>query len=187
MIVLVAVALANADGRAGLFLSHLLNARDDRRMVVAAVFGGFIVNAAVAAAAGSAANRMIGQGVVALLVALALLSAAAALLWPGRPYVAADADRVRAVSGPALAVRLFARQFGDRSHLMIAALAATSGAGLWAAAGGLIGWVLAMLPFLAFGAELAARRSMRLLRVFAAAILTIWGARVGLGAFGLIG
>lgn len=185
MIALVAVALANADGRAGADLSHLLTVRDDRRVVVAAAFGGFIVNAAVAATAGAGANRLIGQGVVALFVALALLSAAAALLWPGRPD--ADADNMRAVSGPALAARLFARQFGDRSHFVIAALAATSGAGLWAAAGGLIGWALAMLPFLAFGAPLAARRSMRAVRLFAAAILAIWGLRAGLGAFGLIG
>ena len=185
MIALVAVALANVDGRAGLFLSRLLTLRDDRRSVVAATFGAFVVHALIAAAAGSAANRMVGQGVVALLVALALLSAAAALLWPGRPD--REAERLRAVPGPMLAARLFAAQLGDRSPLLIAALAATSGAGLWAAAGGLVGWVLAMLPFLAFGAELAARRPMRLLRLLAAAILAVWGVRAGLGAFGLIG
>lgn len=182
MIALVAVALANADGRAGLFLSALLAGRDDRRTVAAAVFGGFLVNALIAAAAGSAVNRMVGQGVVALLVALALLSAAAALLWPWRPD--RDAQRLRAVPGPLLAARLALAQFGDRSHVLIAALAATSGAGLWAAAGGLVGWLLAILPFLAFGAPLAARRPVRLL---AAAILALWGVRAGLGAFGLIG
>lgn len=185
MLALVAVALANADGRAGLFLSRLLDMRSDRRTVVAAAFGGFVANAAVAAAAGAAANRMMGQGIVALLVMLALLSAAAALLWPWRPD--RDADRARTLSGPALAGHLVIAQFGDRSHVLIAALAATSGAGLWAAAGGLIGWVLAMLPFLAFGAQLAARRAVRLLRLPAAAILALWGIRAGLGAFGLLG
>jgi putative Ca2+/H+ antiporter (TMEM165/GDT1 family) len=186
MIALVAVALANADGRAGLFLSRLLTLRGDRRTVLAAAFGGFVVNAVLAAAAGSAANRMIGQGVVALLVALALLSAAGALLWSRRPPEE-EAERARGAPGPLLALRLIVAQFGDRSHFLIAALAATSGAGHWAAAGGLIGWALAMLPFLAFGTELAARRSMRLSRLIAAAILALWGIRAGLGAFGLLG
>lgn len=185
MIALVAVALANADGRAGMFLSRLLTLRDDRWTVIAAVFGAFIVHAAIAAAAGAVANRMIGQGVVALFVAVALLSAAGALLWPARPDE--EAERLRDAPAPMLAARLFLSQFGDRSPLLIAALAATSGAGLWAAAGGLVGWVLAMLPFLAFGTEPAARPPVRLLRFVAAAILAIWGIRVGLAAFGLIG
>lgn len=182
MLALVAVALANADGRAGIFLSDLLNARADRRRVVPIVFGAFLLNALVAASFGVVANRLVGQGVVALLVATALLSAAVALLWRSRPL--ADA---RAITPPPalLAVRVLAAQFGDRSHFLIGALAATSGAGLWAAAGGTIGWVIAMLPFLAFGAEIAGRRGASLTRWGAAAILTLWGAKAAMGAFGL--
>ena len=82
---------------------------------------------------------------------------------------------------------MLASQFGDRSHFLIGALAATSGAGQWAAAGGLVGWTLAMLPVLAFGPALAERRAARNLRWAAAAILTVWGLRTALGAFGLIG
>jgi putative Ca2+/H+ antiporter (TMEM165/GDT1 family) len=82
---------------------------------------------------------------------------------------------------------MLASQFGDRSHFLIGALAATSGAGQWAAAGGLVGWTLAMLPFLAFGPALAERRAARLLRWASALILALWGIRTGMGAFGLIG
>ncbi|MGQ2929628.1 MAG: hypothetical protein ACT6Q3_04070, partial [Sphingopyxis sp.] len=64
MLALVAVALANADGRTGIFLSHLLAARDDRRLVFGIAVGAFVVNAVIAAVAGSIANRMIGQGIV---------------------------------------------------------------------------------------------------------------------------
>src|SRR3990167_6770121 len=81
MLALVAVLLANADGRSGIALSRLISARRDRRVTVAIAFGAFIVNAVIAAVAGAIANGMIGQGVAALLVALALLSAATALLW----------------------------------------------------------------------------------------------------------
>lgn len=185
MLALVAVLLANADGRTGVFLSRLLAVRADRRRVTLIAFGSFIVNAVVAAIAGSVANRMIGQGVVALLVAFALLAAAAALLWRGRPVAAAD--RAADASSASLMARMLLDQFGDRSHFLIGALAATSGAGYWAAAGGLIGWTLALLPFLAFGPALADRRAARLLCWGSAIILILWGARTAMAAFGLIG
>jgi len=184
MLALVAVLLANADGRSGIALSRLVNARSDRRATVVIAFGAFIVNAIVAAIAGSIANGLIGQGVAALFAALAMLSAAAALLWRMALLPDAGADDAPPTL---LAGRMLAAQFGDRSHFLIGALAATSGAGQWAAAGGLVGWTLAMLPFLAFGPELAEKRAARVLRWASAAILVLWGLRTGLGAFGLIG
>ena len=182
MLALVAVALANVDGRAGLFLSHLLTVRPGRRVTVVIVFGAFLIHALVAAFAGALANRMIGQGVAQLLVAAAMLSAAVALLWRAAPLADAGAEQASPVM---LAGRMLALQFGDRSHFLIGALAATSGAGLWAAAGGMIGWVLAMLPFLAFGAATAGRRGARFVRWGSAAILALWGVRTAMGAFGL--
>jgi len=184
MLALVAVLLANADGRSGIALSRVVSARSDRRVTVVIAFAAFIVNAVIAAVAGAIANGMIGQGVAALLVALAMLSAAAALLWRMKPAFDAGAQDASLVM---LAGRMLANQFGDRSHFLIGALAATSGAGQWAAAGGLVGWTLAMLPFLAFGPALAERRAARNLRWAAAAILILWGLRTALGAFGLIG
>ncbi len=132
MLALVAVLLANADGRSGIMLSRLVSARRDRRLTVGIAFSAFIVNAVIAAIAGAIANRMIGQGVAALLVALAMLSAAAALLWRVKLLPDPVADDA---SPPILAGRMLANQFGDRSHFLIGALAATSGAGQWAAAG----------------------------------------------------
>jgi putative Ca2+/H+ antiporter (TMEM165/GDT1 family) len=84
-----------------------------------------------------------------------------------------------------LAPRLFLAQLGDRSHFLIGALAATSGAGLWAAAGGLIGWTLSLVPFLAFGAALADQAAARIARLMSAAILTLWGLNAAMRAFGL--
>jgi len=183
MLALVAVALANADGRTGLLLSDLLAARNDRRRVVAIAFGAFIANALIAAIAGAALNRMVGQGIVALLLAFATLSAAAALLWRGR--LGPSADELAPTAPAVLLVRMLTLQFGNRSHFLIGALAATSGAGLWAAAGGLVGWILALLPFLAFGPALAAQRPVQALRYAGAAILALWGVRAGMTAFGL--
>lgn len=184
MFALVAVLLANADGRSGVALARLIAVRADRRVTAGIAFGAFLANALVAAVAGSVANRMIGPGVAALLVALALLSAAVALLWRSK---AEPTERLVDGSAAKLGVQMLANQFGDRSHFLIGALAATSGAGQWAAAGGLVGWTLAMLPFLAFGPALAEQRAARLLRWVAAAILVLWGISTALGAFGLIG
>ncbi len=185
MISLVAVALANADGRAGSLFARLLAARSDGRTVIAAAVGGFVVNAVIAAILGALANKMIGPGIAALLAAMALLSAAVGVLWRW-PRVR-DGELLADAPGASLALRLVIGQFGDRSHFLIGALAATSGAGLWAAAGGLIGWVIALVPFLAFGPALAERREVRLLRWAAALALAVWGLRVAIGAFGLIG
>lgn len=185
MLALVAVALANADGRTGIFLSDLLALRSDRRTVFGLAAGAFVANAVVAATAGAVANRMIGQGIVALFVAVAMLSAAGALLWRGR--IGPEAASLASASRPLLGVRLLLAQFGDRSHFLIMALAATSGAGHWAAAGGLAGWLLAMLPFLAFGAALAGQLPARIVRWAGAAVLVIWGLRSGMSAFGLLG
>ena len=185
MLALVAVLLANADGRAGLFLSRLLSVRADGRRVVVIAFAVFIANAAVAAIAGSIANQMIGQGVVALLVAFALLAAATGLLWRGRP--AMTNDGIAEASPAGVMLRMLLDQFGDRSHFLIGALAATSGAGQWAAAGGFIGWTIAMLPFLAFGPAPATWRAAPILRFGSAAILALWGIRTAMAAFGLIG
>jgi Ca2+/H+ antiporter, TMEM165/GDT1 family len=84
-------------------------------------------------------------------------------------------------------VRMLLSQFGDRSHFLIGALAATSGAGHWAAAGGLAGWILAMLPLLAFGPALADRRAAKVVRWAAAAVLIVWGLRSAMAAFGILG
>ncbi len=184
MFALVAVLLANADGRSGITLARLVATRPDRRITVGITFGAFLINALVAAVAGSVANRMIGPGIAALFVALALLSAAVAILWRMK---AEPTERLAAASAAEMAAQMLARQFGDRSHFLIGALAATSGAGQWAAAGGLVGWTLSMLPFLAFGPALAGQLAARLLRWAAAAILALWGIRTALAAFGLIG
>lgn len=185
MVAMVAVLLANADGRAGVFLSRLLAAREDQFVIIGVALGSFILNAVIAAIAGSVANQMIGQGVIGLLVGFALISAAVALLWRGRLMLADS--RVLDAPAPMLALRMLLAQFGDRSHFLIGALAATSGAGHWAAAGGLAGWALALLPFLAFGPVLAARRAARLICWGSAAILALWGTRSAMTAFGLLG
>ena len=53
------------------------------------------------------------------------------------------------------------------------------------AAGGLIGWTLSLVPFLAFGATLADQAAARIARLMSAAILALWGLNAAMRAFGL--
>lgn len=183
MVAMVAVLLANADGRSGRLLALLLADRTDTRRALTFFFGSFLVNAAFSALAGTIADRMIGQGVLTLFVAFALISAAIGLLWRGPLMLAVDPI---ADAGPMrLAATLFLSQFGDRSQFLIAALAATAGAGLWAAAGGFVGWAIALMPFVAFGPALADQRAARWTRWACAAVLAFWGLRSAMTAFGM--
>lgn len=177
MLALVAVLLANADGRAGLFLAGLIESDRRGALILVAIF---LFHAFLAALAGAIAHQMIGPGIAALMAGGAMLGAAASLLGAKRLASPAPAEtRLR------FAARLFFSQLGHRSHVLIAALAATSGAGIWAGAGGLIGWGAALLPFLAFGPSLAGTSGARLARHSGAGLLTLWGLWWILKAFGL--
>lgn len=183
MVSVVAVLLANADGRSGQLLSDLLNQRPDRARVLMIFFGTFVANAIVSATGGAIADRMIGQGVLQLFLAFAMGSAAVTLLW--QRHWGASVDTLAKASVPMLTARMLLSQFGDRSQFLIGALAATAGAGLWAAAGGAAGWLLAIVPVMAMGAALTAHRAARWLRWTAAMILAIWAARALRIAFGV--
>lgn len=184
MTTLVAVLLAHADGRSGGALSRLLDARGDPRVAGALAAGSVAANALAAAVAGSLIHPLIDARVAAFLAAVALGCAAASLL--ARRKARLSAERLAAMPAPLLALRLLLAEAGGRTPLLIAAFAAMSGAGLWAAAGGMIGWTLAALPWLAFGPALADRPAARAVRWAAAAALGLWSLVAALRAFGII-
>lgn len=183
MVSVVAVLLANADGRSGRLLSELLARRCDRHRILFLFMAAFVVNAAVSAIGGTIADRMIGQGVLQLMLAFALASAAVTLLWQRQWGV--GADRLAIASPPVMGLHMLHNQFGDRNQFLIGALAATSGAGAWAAAGGLAGWILAMVPVLAGGVLPMGSWGRQGLRWTAAAALAIWAALALRTAFGV--
>jgi Ca2+/H+ antiporter, TMEM165/GDT1 family len=179
MMVLAAVLLANADGRAGAMLAS----RPSQRGLVFSYFAAFLVLAAVSATGAVLASNMLGLGVLNLFAALALGSAAAALLWTRRAVV--DAAVLAGLPQPLLFARMLLIQLGDRNQFLIFALGALSGAALWGAAGGLIGLLLAMLPVLAQGPELLAGKGARFARAAAAVLLILWAALHLRRAFGV--
>lgn len=183
MTVLAAVLLANADGRAGACLAGLVAARPDRSATLLAYFAAFLLLAAIAAMGALAAAHIQGAGVLNLFAAMALVSAATALLWRRRAPV--DAAALVALPVPMLFVRLLLIQLGNRNQFLIFALGALTGAALWGIAGGLIGLMLATLPVLVQGPTVPERTWARLLRWAAAAALLLWAAMLLRRAFGV--
>lgn len=183
MTVLAAVLLANADGRIAGLLYALLSARPDKRRVIAIFVASFALLAAVSVAGALLAAFTLGPGVLNLFAAMALGSAAGAMLWTARqpPDPAAFAG----ASPLGLAIRLTLLQLGDRNQFLIFALAPLSGAVPWGAVGGAAGLLLAMAPVLALGPELTQHKQARPLRWAAAALLLIWAALLMRRAFGV--
>lgn len=179
MTVLAAVLLANADGRA----AALLAARRSQPGVIFGFIAVFLLLALVSAAGAVLASRMLGLGVLNLCAALALGSAAAALLWTWRAPAAVveQAD----LPLPLLLARLLLIQLGDRNQFLIFALGALSGAALWGVAGGMVGLLLAISPVLALGPALLTGNGARWLRWAAAALLILWAAWHLRRAFGV--
>ncbi len=168
MTVLVAVLLANADGRTG----ALLAARRDRKAISICFFAAFLALAAVSAGGAVLASNMLGLGVLNLFAALALGSAAAALLWTRRAPT--DADRLADLPAPLLFIRLLLIQLGDRSQFLIFAMGALSGSALWGVTGGITGLLVAILPVLALGPGVIEQKGARIARWAAAALLILW-------------
>jgi putative Ca2+/H+ antiporter (TMEM165/GDT1 family) len=179
MTVLAAVLLANTDGRTG----ALLAARDDRRAALLAFSAAFLVLAILSAVGAVVASRTLGLGVLNLFAAMALGSAAAALLWTRRGRD--DGAALAGLPVPWLFVRLLLIQLGDRNQFLILALGALSGAALWGVAGGAIGLLLAVLPVVAVGPALRERTPAKVARWMAAALLILWAAHYLRLAFGV--
>jgi hypothetical protein len=183
MAVLAAILLANSDGRYARLLAALVDARANRRATVVTFFAAFALLATFSAIGAMIAGRQLGLGVLNLFAAMALASAAGALLWSRR----ADTDPAPLAS--ATPMMLFARlllfQLGDRNQFLIFALGALSGAALWGIVGGAAGLLVAMLPVLGWGPALLEGRKARLLRYGAVGILILWALMRARIAFGI--
>lgn len=183
MAVLAATLLANADGRYAQLLATLLDQRRDRRATVAAFFGAFALLALASAIGAVVAGLQLGLGVLNLFAAMALASAAVALIWSRRQPVAADG--LATLPQPLLFTRLLMLQLGDRNQFLIFALGALSGAAWWGIAGGAAGLLVAMLPVLGWGPGLLEARWAGRLRWAAAIILILWAVVRARAAFGV--
>jgi putative Ca2+/H+ antiporter (TMEM165/GDT1 family) len=180
---LIAAALASVGGR-------------DQRLV--AVFAGKLgkangllvagwliaaLTAALAAWVGSAMAGLLSPPAKQMLAAIALVLAAAEMLWPRSDREPVEPTR----SLGAFAIVLAARQIGDGPRFLIFAIAIAGNSPTLAAVGGAIGSAAALALGWVLGADLARRLPLRTMRLGIAIVLLLAGAVIAILARGLVG
>jgi Ca2+/H+ antiporter, TMEM165/GDT1 family len=181
MVTLVAVLLANADGRTARMIAGPGETGHSDGRVFALYFAVFVLLAAASATGAVLASWSLGPGVLNLMAAMALLSAGGALLVPRRASAVIFAGQTFTRMG----LSLLLYQLGDRNQFLILALGALSGSALWGMVGGAAGMLLAMLPIVALGPLLLDDRGGRRIRWLAAAALALWALLYLRRAFGV--
>lgn len=151
--------------------------------VLAAAAISATVSAMAMALAGRAMSGLLPAAGKTMLVAFALGFAAIELALPVRQARAREPTR----SVAAIAIVLFARQLGDAARFIVFAIAAATGAPLWAGVGGALGGILALAAGWAAGEGGLAALPLRAMRLALGAIVLAAAVAVGLGARGIIG
>jgi putative Ca2+/H+ antiporter (TMEM165/GDT1 family) len=142
-----------------------------------------LANSLLAAFAGTLIHNMITLRAISLLLALALLSAGAAGLWRAKPRAMGETWK----TGPFLttAACFFLLEFGDKTQLVTAALAAQYNAFALAACGATAGVVAANLPAALLGDALAKAVPLRTIRIVIGCLFLLTGFVVAISALRL--
>ena len=141
------------------------------------------LTAGAAAWAGSAMGALLPPAAKQMLAAIALVLAAAEMLWPRSDREPVEPTR----SLGAFAIVLAARQIGDGPRFLIFAIAIAGNAPALAAIGGAIGSAAALTLGWALGADLTQRLPLKTLRVAIAALLLLAGVVIAILSRGLVG
>ncbi len=168
---------------------HLCAILADRFGRCAALIAGIatatLINAVLSAVGGILIHDMIAERPLQLFQALALLFAAAAMLFPSRRFDRLDHWRIGPFAIAYLGV--FILQFGDSSQFFILATAAREDAPTLSAIGGGIGIGAAIALGMIMGEDALLRLPLRPIRIFFAILILLAGIVQGLTAMGIIG
>ncbi|MFN3370054.1 MAG: TMEM165/GDT1 family protein [Sphingomonadaceae bacterium] len=163
-------------------LAMVLAARFRRPwLVIGGMAAGLLLNHGLAAAAGLLVAQMLPESVLRWLIAGGFLAAALWMLKPDRTD-RADVEVMPSAGrwGPFLTtlITFFLIEMGDKTQLMVIALAARFEAPVAVVAGTLTGILAALVPAVLLADRLLARVPVRIIRLVSAAVF----AAVGVGA-----
>lgn len=175
---LVAVLLAEIGGKNQRLAHRAALAGFSSTRIILALLATLIVGLGIAALGGSWIGKMLTPDARLLLAALALLFAGVPMLLP---------VRVSPATPPRHLLASFATgQFGDSAQFIVFALAARGDMPVFAAAGGMIGALIASLPPLLLAQEWPGRVPVKPLRLVAAALLIVAGFALAVRALRLV-
>ncbi|WP_339688406.1 TMEM165/GDT1 family protein [uncultured Parasphingorhabdus sp.] len=142
-----------------------------------------LCNCAISAVAGSAVNQWISEEPLQLFYALSLIFAGVGMIAWRRPTDLLEGWSI----GPFWTsfLGLFILQFGDKGQFILAATAARTDMGIFAAAGGWIGVMIACVPAILLRQRLADAVPMQAVRLFGAAGFLLIGSVLALSAWGI--
>jgi putative Ca2+/H+ antiporter (TMEM165/GDT1 family) len=180
---LVAAALASTGGRDQRLVAAFAGKLGKASSLLAATWLVAAVTAGIAAWAGSAMAGLLPPSAKHMLAAIALVLAAAEMVWPRSEHEPLEPTR----SLGAYAIVLAARQVGDGPRFLIFAIAVAGNAPVLAAAGGALGSAGALTLGWSLGAGLVRRLPLKALRLMIAAVLLVAGVVIAILARGLIG
>lgn len=167
------------------FLAVLLAARFPRHGgVLAGIAVAALANSLIAAAGGQLVHMLVNHRAIALMTALALLSAGAGSLWRGKPPRLEGKGRGGAFWASAFA--FFVLEFGDKTQFLTMTLAARADSFWLAGIGAAAGIILASAPAVMLGAGLPKALPLVAMRIGAGLLFITIGTVVALGALRLI-
>lgn len=165
-------------------LAVLLGARYSRPApVLAAIATAALANSALAAAGGAVAATMVPFRAIALMVAVALVSAGAGAFWRARPPQLDAYPRLGPFTASLFAFGVL--EFGDKTQFLTFTLAARAGEPVLAAIGATAGILLAAVPAVIAGPMLA-QLPLRPARMVIGALFLLGGLIAALDALRLI-
>lgn len=180
---LIAAALASIGGRDQRLVAAFAGKLGRANGLLVAAWLVAALTAAAAAWVGGAMAGLLAPPAKQMLVAIALVMAAAEMLWPRSDKEPLEPTR----SLGAFAIVLAARQVGDGARFLVFAIAIAAGSPAFTAVGGAIGSAAALTLGWALGAALPRRVPLKILRTAIAGLLLVAGAIIAISARGVIG
>ena len=180
---LVAVMVTSLGSRDQLLIANISErlGRPTPLLIIGCVVA--VITAVLMTLSGQYIAALLPSAAKTMLVGFALMMAAVELAWPNKRSFIKEPTR----SLVATAIVLFARQVGDGSRFLIFAFAAGSGTPWFAAIGGALGGIGAVILGWSMAGDLAKTLPLRTIRATLAVILFVAAIVTGLSARGLLG